>query len=135
MFYDIDLENSYIEGYYDAMNEQIQILIGAKKEKKKKTKEIIRRYNAYKKKRIKQGKEVLSLDEWITAQEDARELRHEMAKAGIKIAGTLGVGAAGLAIKKATKKAGVNQKTPRKETNVRVGNFFSANIKQGEGEK
>ena len=91
------LDSDYIisEGYYDALCEAVEITLKTKdKEKRQKTKETVSRYKKYKEKRQAKGKEVLDFDEWIEEQNRARALKHEAAKAGIKIVGMVGSTAA-----------------------------------------
>lgn len=105
------------EGYYDALCEAIEVTLKTKdKEKRDQTKEAISRYEKYKAKRKAKGQEVLDFREWIEEQDRARALKHEAAKAGIKIIGTVGSTAA---LSKCVKNRTVEIKT--KNNYIKVG--------------
>lgn len=118
MYMDEDYDYIFMEGYYDALCEDIEIKISGNKNKVKKTKEVIEKYNQYKEKRKKQGKEALDIDDWIEQQKKAKDLKHDMAKAGIKIVGAAGTVAAAGAVASAFKKKGIDTNSKKVDINV-----------------
>lgn len=84
-------------GYYESLNESIEVKLRYKKKDKKIEGEKLearkKQYAKYVKKRKAANKEVLSFAEWLEKVEMAKDLKKEAAKAGIKIA-IAGAGAA-----------------------------------------
>ena len=116
-----DEEIFFMEGYYDALCEELNVELRYKKKNKtlngKKLETRKKQYENYKAKRKKEGKEVLSFNDWCDKIEFAKDVKKDLKKAGVKVAITAGTAVAGTAIAKKTtkenmKNAGLNYNNP-----------------------
>jgi len=124
VFENNDADLTYMDGYYNALCEDIEIRFKNNTDKKKikRTKEAVDRYHAYKAKCKAKGKQPLSFEAWAEKQLEANDMKKEMKRAGIKIAGAaalpVAVAAGKVAAKKIKQKNGIKDEDKPKLKSV-----------------
>ena len=125
--FDNEYEDAFLEGYYDALCEDIEIRIKSKEKAKiKNTKAAVSKYHKIVEKAKLKGQDPPSFEEWAEKQQEASEMKSEMKKIGVKVVGAVATpvaaAAGAVAAKKIADKHGITGRNHRVKVRTRNGN-------------